>query len=101
MLFRSNFSNTLSNLKILPYLLPSFHPRKTVQIQTPKKKEVKIRFGNLNYRSIIGALPYVSCCTRPDITYAVKKLAKFSNNPGTTHFRALLHLIGYIKKKLK
>ena len=54
-------------------------------------KEVKIRFGNLNYRSIIGALLYVSCCTRPDITYAVNKLAKFSNNPGTTHFRALLH----------
>ena len=58
---------------------------------------MKIRFGNLNYRSIIGALLYVSCCTRPDITYAVNKLAKFSNNPGVIHFRAIIHLIGFIK----
>ncbi len=31
------------------------------------------------------------------MTYAVNKLAKFSNNPGIIHYRALLHLIGYIK----
>ena len=60
-------------------------------------KETKLRFGNLNYRSVIGALLYVSCCTRPDITYAVNKLAKFSHNPGIIHFRALLHLIGFLK----
>ena len=63
----------------------------------PQIKEVKLRFGNLNYRSVIGALLYVSCCTRPDIAYAVNKLAKFSNNPGIVHFRGLLHLIGYLK----
>ena len=51
----------------------------------------------MNYRSVVGALLYVSCCTRPDITYAVNKLAKFSNNPGVIHFRAILHLIGFIK----
>ena len=60
-------------------------------------KEAKVRFRNLNYRSVIGALLYVSCCTRPDITYAVNKLAKFSHNPGITHFRALIHLIGFLK----
>ena len=49
-------------------------------------EEVKLRFGNLNYRSVIGALLYISCCTRPDISYAVNKLAKFSNNPGVSHF---------------
>ena len=48
-------------------------------------KEVKIRFGNLNYRLIIGALLYVSCCTRPDIIYAVNKLAKYTNNPAIAH----------------
>ena len=60
-------------------------------------KEVKLRFGNLHYRSVIGALLYVSCCTRPDIAFAVNKLAKFSDNPGVTHYRAMLHLIGYMK----
>ena len=60
-------------------------------------KEVKIRFGNLHYRSVIGALLYVSCCTRADIAFAVNKLAKHSNNPGIAHYRALLRLIGFIK----
>ena len=60
-------------------------------------KETKTRFGNLHYRSVIGALLYVSCCTRPDICFAVNKLAKYANNPGVVHFRALLHLIGFLK----
>ena len=59
--------------------------------------EVKLRFGNLNFRSVIGALLYVSCCTRPDISFAVNKLAKFAHNPGISHFRYLLHLVGFLK----
>ena len=66
----------------------------TTEIQT---KEIKLRFGNLHYRAVIGALLYLSCCTRPDIAYALNKLAKFSNSPGIIHNRAMLHLIGYIK----
>ena len=76
----------------------SFIPTKKDSPSTETKiKEIKIRFGNLNYRSVIGALLYVSCCTRPDISYAVKRLAKFANNPGASRFRALLHLIGFLK----
>ena len=60
-------------------------------------EEVKRRFRNLHYRSAIGSLLYISCCTRPDMCYAVNKLAKFSNNPGIKHYKALLHLIGYLK----
>ena len=90
-----NSSNLFLNLKILPYLLvPS---KKDGLNRETEVKEVKIRFGNWNYRSIIGALLYVSCCARPDITYTVNKLAKFLNRHGIIHFRALLHLIGYIK----
>ena len=59
--------------------------------------EVKQRFKNLHYRSAIGSLLYISCRTRPDMCYAVNKLAKFSNNPGIVHYKALLHLIGYLK----
>ena len=59
--------------------------------------EVKKRFKNLHYRSAIGSLLYMSCCTRPDICYAVNKLAKYSSNPGIKHYRGLLHLIGYVK----
>ena len=54
-----------------PPLPSSFIPSKR---DCPKAetqiKETKLRFGNMNYRSVIGALLYVSYCTRPDITYA-------------------------------
>ena len=60
-------------------------------------KETKARFCKLHYRSIIGALLYVSCFTKPDICFSVNKLAKYANNPGVVHFRALLHLIGFLK----
>ena len=59
--------------------------------------ETKNRFKNLHFRSAIGSLLYMSCCTRPDICFAVNKLAKFSANPGVKHYRALLHLIGFVK----
>ncbi|KAI7945710.1 hypothetical protein MJO29_012098 [Puccinia striiformis f. sp. tritici] len=35
--------------------------------------------------------------TRPDITYAVNFLARFSMNPDETHWKALRHLISYIR----
>ena len=85
-------------LKILPNnFIPSKKGRPTTELQT---KEVKIRFGNLHYRSIIGALLYVSCCTRPDVTFAVNKLTKYYYSPGVVHYRAMLHLIGFLKGTL-
>ena len=56
-----------------------------------------MRFSNLHYRSIIGAPFYFSCCTRPDIYFAVNELAKIANNPGVIHFRALQRPIGYLQ----
>ena len=60
-------------------------------------KETKVRFGNMYYRSVIGVLPYVSCCTRQDICFAVNKMEKYANNTGVVHFRAVLHLISFLK----
>ena len=48
----------------------------------------------------VFAVLYVSYCTRPEIAYTRNKLTKFLNNPGVVHYRAILHLIGYIKNIL-
>ena len=32
-----------------------------------------------------------------DLSFAVHKLAKFSENPGKVHFEELIHLLGYIR----
>ncbi|PLW31227.1 hypothetical protein PCANC_23124 [Puccinia coronata f. sp. avenae] len=48
------------------------------------------------FLSIVGSLSYVSSGSRPDITFAVNFLARFSKCPDTTHWKALNHLINYL-----
>ena len=74
--------------------IPSKKDYLTTDLQT---KEVKIWFGNLHYRSIIGALLYLSYCLRSDIAFVVNKLTTYSNNPDVVHHRAMLLLIGFLK----
>jgi hypothetical protein len=43
-----------------------------------------------SFSSVLGSLMYLACGTRPDISYAVNLLARFSQNPSEEHG---LHLI--------
>ncbi len=52
-----------------------------------------------DYASCVGALEYLSY-TRPDITYAVVKFAKYTNHPGVAHMEALLHLLRYSRDNM-
>jgi hypothetical protein len=54
-----------------------------------------------SFRSVIGSLMYLACGTRPDLSYAVNLLARFSQNPSEEHWAALDHLVGYIKKNAR
>lgn len=40
------------------------------------------------YQSLVGSLMYLAMCTRPDIAYAVGKLAGFSSKPNQAHWVA-------------
>lgn len=40
---------------------------------------------------------YLSNCTRPDISFTVRELAKFMSNYGTKHFEAAKHLLRYLQ----
>ena len=50
---------------------------------------------NIHYRACIGSLIYLFS-TRLDLSFAVKTLAKFSENPGKVLFEVLVHLLRYI-----
>ena len=50
----------------------------------------------MEYPSVIGSLIYL-LNSRPDICFAVSKLAKFMRSPGRKHFQALVHLLQYLK----
>ncbi|GJS46757.1 retrovirus-related pol polyprotein from transposon TNT 1-94 [Tanacetum coccineum] len=49
-----------------------------------------------NYRTLVGKLIYLTI-TRPDISFVVQLLSKFSQAPRTTHMKSLLKVLRYIK----
>ena len=53
------------------------------------------------YQSAIGSLLYLSVSTRPDITYAVGNLARFSSKPTKHHWTALKRVLRYLKGTVK
>jgi hypothetical protein len=48
------------------------------------------------YLSVIGSLSYLAVGTRPDISFAVNYLARFSAQPSVTHWKGLKHLVNYV-----
>ena len=49
------------------------------------------------YQSAVGSLMYLAVSTRPDISYAVSSLARFSCKPTNEHWTALKRLLRYLK----
>lgn len=57
----------------------------------------KSQATHLPYREAIGSLMFASICTRPDISYAVGQVAKYSSQPNQTHWQAVKRILGYLK----
>jgi hypothetical protein len=51
-----------------------------------------------SYPSIVGMLLYLSTNTRPDISFAVSQVARYTHNPKKSHTSAVKHLIRYLSK---
>ena len=51
-----------------------------------------------NYRGICGMLLYLSTNTRPDISFAVSQVCRFSANPKKSHATAVKMILRYLKK---
>uniref|UniRef100_A0A1X7UWB4 Reverse transcriptase Ty1/copia-type domain-containing protein n=1 Tax=Amphimedon queenslandica TaxID=400682 RepID=A0A1X7UWB4_AMPQE len=49
------------------------------------------------YQSAIGSLQYLSTMTRPDITFAVSNVAKYSSKPTKEHWVAVKRIMRYLK----
>lgn len=52
---------------------------------------------NNDYQKLIGALMYLSVCTRPDICHAVSYLSQFNTCNDTQHFVAAKRVVRYLK----
>jgi hypothetical protein len=50
----------------------------------------------LKYSQIVGSLMYLASATRPDISFAVRKLSRYMSNPGDDHWYALEKVLHYL-----
>ena len=51
-----------------------------------------------SYPSIIGMLLYLTTNTRPDISFAVSQVARYSHHPKQSHANAVKHIVRYLSK---
>jgi hypothetical protein len=65
--------------------------------QCPKTAEEKEEMRSVPYISAIGSIIYLAISTRPDISFAVGRLARYNANPGPAHWQAVKHLFRYLK----
>ncbi|GKB14699.1 hypothetical protein Tco_0848622, partial [Tanacetum coccineum] len=54
----------------------------------------------LEYSRAIGCLMYAMTSTRPDIAYVVGKLSRYTSNPSTHHWHAIMRVFKYLKKTM-
>src|SRR5271168_1085547 len=49
-----------------------------------------------SFARLLGELQYLANCTRPDITFAVNRLASYTANPSLQHFAAVKRILRYL-----
>ncbi|GJR83808.1 leucine-rich repeat protein [Tanacetum coccineum] len=76
------------------------------RVSTPMDTSEKLMPNNgqavfqLKYSRVIGCLMYAITCIRPDITFTMGKLKKYTSNPSTQHWPAIQRVLKYLKKTI-
>lgn len=65
--------------------------------QCPKTETDRDQMSNVPYRKCLGMLMWANVATRPEISFAVSRLAQFSENPGPEHWEAVKRVFRYLK----
>ena len=65
--------------------------------QSPSTTEEFAKMRNIPYHEAVGSLMYASLGTRPDITFAVQTISRFSLKPGAAHWEAVRRIFRYLK----
>ena len=63
----------------------------------PKNDSEQAIADSLPFRTLVGKCMYLATCTRPDIAYAVRELARFMSNYGAHHYAATKFLLCYLQ----
>ena len=77
--------------------LPStFKATKTDLAQSEEESITVQEEFNIDFAACVGCLIYLSY-TRPDIIFAVNKMAKFTRKPGRYHLECIVHVLRYLR----
>ena len=98
-------SLTISQKQYVAVILHKYGMSDTNPVSTPLDPNISLEpnkeGGETNrsnaYASLIGSLHYLATVTRPDIAYAVNRLAAYTANPSFTHYGAAKRILRYIK----
>ncbi|BBG93440.1 transposable element gene [Prunus dulcis] len=63
----------------------------------PKGDDEMVLGPEVPYLSAIGALLYLAQCTRPDISFSVNLLARYSSAPTRRHWTSIKHVLRYLR----
>jgi hypothetical protein len=80
-----------------PVSLPMETSIHLTSAQSPSTTQEIAYMRNIPYQEAVGSLMYASLGTRPDITYAVQTVSRFSKNPGQPHWEAVKRIFRYLK----
>jgi len=75
---------------------PNFNGQNLTKEMVPLTNEEINQSKNFPYANIVGKLNFLSVWTRPDITFSVNYVARFSSNPGPQHINAVKRIVRYL-----
>ena len=64
----------------------------------PQNDDEIAEMRGIPYREAVRALIWVANMTRPDLAYTAHTLAKFGDNPGPVHWKAVIKALQYLKR---
>lgn len=79
-------------------LLTSIHLMEEICLSTEEEKQY---MANKPYKEALKSLMWAQVATHSDLLFAVRLLVRFQLNSGPLHWKALLYVLGYVKKMLK
>jgi len=95
---------TITQTSYIEVILAKYGLQDACPVHTPLDANIKLEPGepeagncSNNYASLIGSLMYAAVGTRPDIAFAINRLASFTANPTMCHWTAAKHVLRYLK----
>ena len=64
--------------------------------QSPTTSADFAAMQHIPYREAVGSLMYAALGTRPNISYAVMNVSRFSSNPGMPHWDTVRRIYRYL-----